>query len=218
MRVSFAIVVAFVTVISGCAAAPGAPKLANSSSVQLPYCATVNPSEPAGEFTTEFYFTTWGSAIQEGVISGVRDVAIEPGGLNAKLRGINPELSRFRGRDVVARRAIALPFCMRIETSKTRVDAALSRTFSDLRAYKYRSRNGLVGPSTDLVYRSHRSAEWIDRFYAFTETGDDGSTHLYVIRQVYISRDNMAFVEATSVGRLETWILARTRDQALQIR
>ncbi len=204
--------------LTGCAA-PGQPpmdKRAASSLDALPDCKNVSPNARMPQFVTQFYLTTWGSAAREGAILGVREGLAEGGGVGliALSRMERPE--RIKGSPAIWRTNPPQPFCMRIAAPRDRVDRALLSSFAELRAFGYRaSRSGGIS-KTSFVRRSHRAAAWMDRFAGYTYALPEGGTAVVVRRDVLISRQDNPFVQADSVGQLETWIMTRTRQKALQ--
>ncbi len=204
--------------LTGCAA-PGQPPMDSRSAKSLdalPDCKNVSPNARIAAFVTQFYLTTWGSAAREGAILGVRKGLAEGGGVGLIALARMERPDRIKGSPAIWRSNPPEPFCMRIAAPRDRVDRALQSSFAELRAYGYRaSRSGGIS-TTGFVRRSHKAAAWMDRFAGYTYALPDGGTAVVVRRDVLISRQGNPFVQADSVGQLETWIMTRTRQKSLQ--
>lgn len=203
-------------VLVGCAA-PGAPPTvggAKNNLDALPYCQNVKGSARLPDFNTKFYLTTWGSAAREGAILGVREGLAEGGGVGLIALARLPKPSRVRGAPVIWRQAQPIPFCMRINAPESKVAPALRSSFKELSRYGYRSSRSGEIVSTGFVRREHRAAKWMDRFSGFTYPLPDGGTAVVVQRDILISRQDSPYVQGSSVGQLETWVLARTRQKS----
>ena len=203
-------------VLSACTnAMVGEPPLVPASSPDaLPRCKTVAANAPNPGFTTQYYMTTWGSAVAEGAAMGVREGLSEGGGVGwVALARIRPVQS-VGGVQLLWRGANQTPFCMVINASEARVAQALRGTFQDMRGLGYTSR--VSGPLniTSFAKREHSAAKWVDRFAAFTYPLEGGRTAVVVRRDVLISRRGSPYIEGNSVGELETWVLTTTRKKA----
>ena len=200
-------------------AAPGQPPLVNRSASSLdalPDCKNVSSNAPMPQFVTEFYLTTWGSAAREGAILGVREGLSEGGGVGLIALARMERPDRIKGSPAIWRTSPPKPFCMRIAAPRDRVERALRSSFGELRAYGYRaSRSGEIS-KTSFVRRSHKAAAWMDRFAGYTYALPEGGTAVVVQRDVLISRKGNPYVQADSVGQLETWIMTRTRQKSLR--
>ena len=214
MRIFYTIALIFLSFVSACSA-PGTPptvsKASGLSSSQLA-CQLVSPSAKQPPFITEYYLTTYKSALAEGARSGLREGLIETG-----LQPIERELRQnefILGNSLFVRNSKqAKPFCMVFRHSKKSVLSALSKTLNSLRASGYgvskkNFSNGFY--KTTLVPRAHRSADWYDRFIVSTASIDD-SIVVYVFREGYISRGSFEYFQGFSVGNNEAWILGQIR-------
>ncbi|MCA8881255.1 MAG: hypothetical protein KDA73_15160 [Rhodobacteraceae bacterium] len=214
------VVLGLIALLGGCAA-PGTPSMVSRSQVgmdYIPHCQNVSPTAQSPlPFTTEYYLTTSGSAVNEGAMAGTREGLAEAGGVGLLALARMRPPSRVGSADLVARGTPPEPFCMLIDAPSGRVSAALSKVMASLRQYGYRAQRVAADPAvfeTDFVFRSHLAARWTDRFIVVAEPWGDGKTALFVQRDIFISRDGSPYLQGSSVGANETWILAATRDTA----
>ena len=212
----------FVLILASCGTGPGAPPEVPANSREhfvLPGCRNVQPQARSTKFITDFYLTTWGSALGEGATVGVREgVGTRPYGAGALIAAVLPKSTRLGGDELVPRRGAAEEFCILIKAPEGRVKRAQMAAFRELQklGYSFVSVSSGAGYiQTRFKKSGHRAALWYDRYSASTYPIDSTTTAVFVLREVFISRSGAPYVQGRSVGANEASILTRIRDLAL---
>lgn len=196
----------------------GAPTLVSRDTPpqeRLVGCHNVAANYPHQPFSGASYFTTWGSALQEGAAVGAREGLLEGGGVGTLVLMQMAPPDEIGGEPVIWRNAVQPAFCMRVPVSAQRLERGLERALAELRVHGYQVSTIRGDFVTNFVPRSHSAARWVDRFRARVVPVSSEESAVYVFREIAISRQGAPFVEASSIGRLEAGILSRSRDIAM---
>ena len=203
----------------GCGPAPGTPLMMSKTAepdLLLPACQNVDPTSKSSDFISNFYLTTYDSAFSEGAEVGLREgLGRRPTGVSALLAAALQEPISVDGQQLITKKDPLEPFCMIIHAPISRVQEALPVVYSDLKNYGYTY--SLPDPQYEIFQTAfkpngHRAAKWYDRLSTSADALDPNRTGVYVLREVFISRSESPYVQATSVGANEAWLLTRIRD------
>lgn len=176
-------------------------------------CTQIHPDMVAANFVTDSYMTTWGSAYSEGARAGVDEGFA---GTGYEILGQQVQAGTFTlGGDRLVRTATSpTPFCMIIAAPTERVRPAIRQALSGLRSFGYGAgEQAFVYDQTGYLRSAHQSARWIDRYTVRPEPLPGGRTIVYVLREVFISRQGSDYYQGFSVGHNEAWLLANIRDR-----
>lgn len=202
----------------GCATSPGGPVIRTSGRDGLgpviPGCANVSPATPPLAYQTQFYLSTWVSAWSEGTQAG----------LQSGLRIEEGDRSRVRFTKALSSSVLMRSFgfdgsnfpyaqyCMHIPGAYEEVADALARTMPLLGNPVIRDEEVIGVYATGYRDREHTAARWRDR-YLVTLRPTDSGVAVFVLRDLWIARQNSSHVRAESNGGNEAWILLRVRSQ-----
>ena len=225
----------FIINIVGCSA-PGALRLRiNKSDGEGPLisnCHNVSNSTKVDNYITEYYLSTWGSALLEGASEGVweglgrempnkvknRDdlikYLIKQGILQENYSSKGNKLSIDHGQMSLPVNFDSLifsspPYCRVYEASALDVSRAISNIINTLGNDILLSDidSGLF--ITGFIDRQHKAARWKDRYIILVQNQSPTRSVVKILRELYISRKNGPFNKAISVGHNEAWIMTQ---------
>lgn len=201
------ILMAACLVLTACGAAPGTPALRTTadraSDPMIPGCQNLEPQARTDTYITNFYLTTWSSALAEGAMQGLTD---GPAGL--ALRPTAPV-----GVTVNRLPSPTEPFCRSYSATPRQASAAVAAVMLSLGGRVVRSdiNNGLF--ETEFVQRQHAMARWRDNYVVRVSPFGTGAA-VRVLRTVFISRDGgRTYNQGVSVGNNEAYILTQVGDR-----
>ena len=119
--------------------------------------------------------------------------ALGPRSTSAFLRNLAPTPRSYRGQKLTPAFVSPEPFCMTIDKPMRQVKRDILRAFRDLGSHGYEMKGLGSNPqrvTTNFVANSHRAAKWLDRYTIYSSTISRGMTAVFVLREVYISRDD----------------------------
>lgn len=199
-----------VILINSCGG-PGAPLLrANEMDGEgqlIAGCQNVSNKVRVNSYITEFYLTTWGSAVLEGATEGAMKGSSS---VNQKSGGM-PKRSK-RGETTNPEILNLIPFCRRYAVPFPRASKAAATVLPMLGNPIIKSDIPTGDFETGFIERSHRAARWRDRYFIIVDQDGPQNAIVRVVRQVYIDRSGGTFNQAISVGHNEAWILTRIGD------
>ncbi len=182
-------------------------------------------------FVTEFYLTTWSSALQEGAQEGIRTALDDQRTINTPGNTYLRQLldTNLGRRDTIARllssptanwriKTITLfslpkPVCRRYLSRSKDVSRALVRTLSRIENKLIVSDGNWGVFETDFRERKKGNVRWRDRYVVFVDQDDEDGSIVRVFRDIYIDRSGSMFNQAISSGQNEAWILTQIQDE-----
>jgi hypothetical protein len=171
-------------------------------------CQNVSNKVRVNSYITNFYLTTWGSAVvegaTEGTMEGLSSVNRNSGGMPKRWKSgetTNPEILNL------------MPFCRRFAAPFSQVSKAAATVLPMLGNPIIKSDIRTGDFETGFIERSHSAARWRDRYFIFIDQDGLQNSIVRVVRQVYIDRSGRTFNQAISVGHNEAWILTRIGDR-----
>jgi hypothetical protein len=206
-------------IIAGCGG-PGAPLLRTGADdgdgPLIEGCHNVSSAWRADKYITDFYLSTWGSALVEGSTEGfgdgVRDTAEagnEVGKGIANFMGISGDPSEMIYHLPVQPSPYCKAFAANPQEVSRVVASILPMLGNDIRTADETNGLFVTGP----IERRHLMARWRDSYEISVMGESANSTVVRVLRKLYISRSRNVFNQAISVGHNEAWILTQIGDK-----
>ncbi len=179
---------------------------ATSKTPLLSDCRNVSLESSVSEFDTNSYLTTLGSAWIEGSGAGVLQGTEGRGPVGDTLRK-KMTVVKEGGRSLATQEFSKRTFCRRVQANYETVVAAVAGLLPRL-GYEIEFADEQGGEfQTVFVTREERHASWVDRYEIELNEPAGGGVGVRVIRDVFISRQGSEFMQGTSNGFNEAWIL-----------
>lgn len=195
----------------------GQPALRSSAAdgegALVPNCQNVSQQARTEEFVVGLYLSTWGSvwseAARQGVMGGNTALGGALGFDGTGTPDVPPdvEVTVSDGR---------VPYCRNYDAPAPQVFSVLRQVVEEtLQPLGYEVRcGGSIGwvCETNYNFQEHISATWADRFRFYVNDRGDGSSYILIDRRLFISRDDVVYNEAHSVGSHESYFMTRVAD------
>jgi hypothetical protein len=196
-------------------AAPGTPLLrredTDAEGPLIAGCKNVSSRYRVNEYETQYYMSTWGSAFLEGATEGISTDATDE-------VSAGKIVWRAAARMVTGTKGLTFkptPFCRAYTAQFYEVVRAVKEVLPLLDNPITVSDEEEGYFETGFVERSHKAADWRERYLLAIDSETPESTVLRIVRILYIQRKQGGerFNQAVSVGHNEAWIMTRVADK-----